>query len=167
MNSPPEQYVVNEISPLTPEKIASGYNSSIIVRRWLGAWVDFLVLFSFLVVPGYLLGNELYQKTIAIWLFLLVAYFPLSEGLTGYSLGKVVSGTKVVNSKGEPPGIAKAIIRTLARLIEVNPMVAGGIPAGIIANSSRKRQRLGDMLADTYVLKSADVVRLSASKSNT
>jgi hypothetical protein len=36
----------------------------------------------------------------------------------------------------------------------------GGIPAGIIAQRNRHRQRWGDMLADTYVLFIADLPRL-------
>jgi uncharacterized RDD family membrane protein YckC len=145
---------------MTPEEISRSYDSSIIVRRWLGAWVDFLVLVGILLAADSLLGNELYQKTLFIWLGVIVAYFPLTEGLTGRSLGKLVSGTKVVDSHGNVPGIGKAIIRTVTRVVEVNPLLAGGIPAGLIARFTKTHQRLGDMASGTFVLKTRDLPRL-------
>jgi uncharacterized RDD family membrane protein YckC len=145
---------------MTPVQISSSYDSSIIVRRWLGAWIDFALLIGILLLADSVLGNELYQKTLPIWITLLVVYFPLTEGLTGRSLGKVISQTKVVDASGRNPGVGKAAIRTLTRLIEVNPLLAGGIPAGLIANFSKTHQRLGDMLSGTFVLKNADLPRL-------
>jgi len=148
---------------MTPEEISRSYDASIIVRRWLGAWVDFVVLGAILLSADYLLGNELYRKTRSVWMFLVIAYFPLTEGLTGRSLGKAISATKVVDRFGQPPGILKAIVRTLTRLVEVNPFLAGGIPAGLIVNFSKNHQRLGDMLAGTFVIKNKDLPRITSS----
>jgi uncharacterized RDD family membrane protein YckC len=142
---------------MTPEEISRSYSNSIIVRRWLGAWVDFLALAGILFAADGLLGNDLYRKTVFIWLGLIVAYFPLTEGLTGRTLGKLVSGTKVVDSQGNVPGIGKAIIRTLTRVVEVNPFLAGGIPAGLIVALTKTHQRLGDMASGTFVLKTSDL----------
>jgi uncharacterized RDD family membrane protein YckC len=84
---------------------------------------------------------------------LAVAYFPLTEGLFGRSLGKLATRTVVVNAAGENPGIGRAFVRTLLRIVEVNPLFLGGVPAGIVAAASKTRQRLGDMAANTFVLK--------------
>ena len=140
--------------------IAAGYGFSIVVRRWLGAWIDFIVLLSFLLVPDYVLGNETYQATLGIWLSLLAAYFPVTEMLFGKSVGKLVTRTRVVNEAGRRPSLVQAIVRTLFRLIEVNPILAGGIPAGIAVVASRGKQRLGDMAARTYVLLDRDARQL-------
>lgn len=129
----------------------------ILPRRWIGAWIDFVVLALFLLVPDAVLGNDLYQRTLPVWLLLLVLYFPVSEGLTGRSLGKVVTGTRVVTAEGDLPGLRRAAIRTLTRLVEVNPFLLGGVPAGIAVLSSRHRQRLGDMAAGTFVVRAADL----------
>jgi uncharacterized RDD family membrane protein YckC len=144
--------------------VASKYDSSIIVNRWLGAWIDFMVLISFLLVPDYLLGNEIYQKTLFIWLGLIAAYFPVMESLFGKTAGKFVTFTRVVNSKGEKPSWGQSIVRTLFRLLEVNPLLMGGIPAGIAVLASSNRQRLGDMVANTYVLRDKDAARMTPSK---
>lgn len=145
---------------MSPAEISSSYDSSIVVRRWLATWIDFLLLASFLFVPDAVLGNQLYQKTLFVWLALIAAYYPVLEGFTGTTLGKLIARVKVVNEQGQTPGIGKALLRTLLRLIEVNPLLAGGLPAGIVVLSSKKRQRLGDMAADTYVLKTSDLARL-------
>jgi uncharacterized RDD family membrane protein YckC len=140
------------------------YNSSIIVSRWLGAWIDFIVLASFLLIPDYLLGNSLYQRTIFVWLGLIVVYFPFMESACGKTIGKFVTRTRVVDSQGRKPSLRQSIVRSLFRLIEVNPLLLGGLPAGIAVLASKNRQRLGDMVAGTYVLKDSDVLQILAAK---
>jgi uncharacterized RDD family membrane protein YckC len=140
--------------------IAGGYDFSIVVRRWLGAWIDFIVLLSFLVVPDYVLGNETYRATLFVWVGLLLAYFPLMEAVFGKTVGKFVTRTRVVNAAGDRPSVVQTLVRTLFRLIEVNPLLVGGVPAGIAVAASRHKQRIGDMAANTYVLFERDVARL-------
>jgi uncharacterized RDD family membrane protein YckC len=147
--------------------IAAGYDFSIVVRRWLGAWIDFVVLLSFLVVPDYVLGNETYRATLAIWLTLLAAYFPVAEMLFGKTVGKLVTRTRVVNEAGRRPSFLQAIVRTLFRVIEVNPLLVGGLPAGIAVVASRSKQRLGDMVAGTYVLFDRDTRQLQLPSTTT
>lgn len=151
-------------SPSPAAAIAAGYDVSILVRRWLGAWIDFIVLLSFLFVPDYVLGNGTYRATLAIWLGLLAAYFPVTEMLFGKTVGKLLTRTRVVDEAGRRPSFVQATVRTLFRLIEVNPILAGGLPAGIAVLASRGKQRLGDMAARTYVLLERDVrhLRLAA-----
>jgi len=143
-----------------PEEISASYDSSIVVRRWLGTVIDFVVLVAILVIPYYALGEELWGNTLVIWGLLIALYYPLLEGLTGFTAGKVVARIKVVDEAGRVPGMKKALIRTLTRLVEVNPFLLGGIPAGIIVIVNKKRQRLGDIAAGTYVLKTSDLPRI-------
>lgn len=48
---------------------------------------------------------------------LLVLYYTLMEGMFGVTLGKLVTGTRVVDAHGLPPGMRTAFLRSLARLI--------------------------------------------------
>lgn len=148
---------------MTPREISSGYGSEIIVRRWIGCWIDFIVIVGVLLAADGILGNELYQKTLMVWLGIGILYFPVLEATTGGTLGKLVSGTIVVDNGGGVPSIGRILVRTLLRLFEVNPLLAGGIPAGLVANFSKTRQRLGDMAADTYVILRRDKSRLGPS----
>ena len=147
--------------PIAPFSIEATVKRSNIWRylflRWLGAWIDLIVLSLFLLIPDLVLGNLLYQETIWIWLVPLIIYFPVLEGIWGRSLGKLITGMRVVDNSGNAPGIWKSILRTITRFIEVNPVVAGGLPAGIAVAMSQKRQRLGDMLARTYVVRVKDL----------
>jgi uncharacterized RDD family membrane protein YckC len=140
----------------SPAVIAREYGFGIIARRWLAAWIDFVVLASLFLIPDLVLGNALYRKTIFVWLGLAFAYFPVLETVYGRSLGKLLTGIIVVNEYGQLPRLGQAIVRTLLRLIEVNPFLIGGLPAGIAVLLSRSKQRLGDMLARTYVIKTVD-----------
>jgi uncharacterized RDD family membrane protein YckC len=145
---------------VSPEEISASYDSSIVVRRWLGTVIDFVVLVGILMIPYLALGEQLWGTTLPIWGLLIVLYYPLLEGLTGFTAGKAVARIKVVDEAGGLPGIKKAVIRTLARLIEVNPLLLGGIPAGIIVLVNKKRQRLGDIAAGTFVLKTSNLPRI-------
>lgn len=147
-----------------------------LVRRWFGCWVDFLVLAALLFLPSVLTGS-LTGGTAAdsastapetgaaalIGVLAMLAYFPITEGLWGRSLGKLLSGTVVVTKTGAMPGVWRALLRTLLRLIEVNPFLLGGIPAAIFVAATSERRRLGDLLAGTYVVP-ADALKVFHSR---
>ncbi|WP_417358545.1 MULTISPECIES: RDD family protein [Gammaproteobacteria] len=147
----PNTLLGQEAPQLDFNEIMSDKKNHVLGRRWVATFIDFAVLASFLLAPDYFLGNTVYQKTMFIWLALLVLYFPILEAFTGYSVGKFICRVKVIDRNGNNPGILKSVIRTLLRIIEVNPFLAGGIPAGLIVFFSKKGQRLGDMAAGTYV----------------
>ena len=133
---------------------------TLLLRRWFGCWIDLLVLAALFFVPVFIVfgvsgtsSNSPYAPAaIVLGLILALAYFPVTEGIWGRSLGKLASGLKVVDKDGRTPAIWRIIVRTLMRLIEVNPGLLGGIPAGIAVLASKHRQRLGDMMAGTYVI---------------
>ena len=135
-----------------------------LLLRWAGSWIDLIVLALLLIVPDFLLGNEVYQATMAIWLGAAILYFPIAEGFWGRTAGKLLTGLIVVDHAGRPPGLLKAAVRTLLRLVEVNPLLLGGIPAAIAVAASQRRQRLGDMLARTYVVRLKELRRAGADR---
>ena len=148
-------------SPISVRSIIRSTSlGELLTRRWAATWIDFVVLASLLLGPDYFLGNKTYQATIFFWLAAIALYFPFFEALWGRSIGKLIAGVAVVDSKGKPPGFGKATLRTLTRPVEVNPFLAGGLPAGIAVWNSKDRQRLGDMWADTYVIPSRRLAEL-------
>ncbi len=77
-------------------------------------------------------------------------YFAVMEGLTGGSLGKHLTGTRVVTQSGARPGLWPAGVRWLLFVID-GPLTL--FLCGIITSSvSRGHRRLGDMAAGTYVV---------------
>jgi uncharacterized RDD family membrane protein YckC len=86
------------------------------------------------------------------WLLVIVLfYYVLLEGLTGRTLGKMITGVRVIDAQtGGRPGIVSAIVRTLLRLID--GLFAYLVGFLIVVNSDRRR-RLGDMAAKTLVVR--------------
>jgi uncharacterized RDD family membrane protein YckC len=44
------------------------------------------------------------------------------------------------------------LIRSGLRIFEVNPLLLGGLPAGLVIIASQRKQRIGDLLAGTVVV---------------
>jgi uncharacterized RDD family membrane protein YckC len=129
----------------------------ILLRRWGGCWIDFIAIAVLLVVSIALLRSLSEGIMMAVCGVLALAYFPVTEGIWGRSLGKLITGTIVVDADGRPPGIGRIVLRTLLRLVEVNPFLAGGIPAGICVMATKHKQRLGDLATSTYVVPVRDL----------
>jgi uncharacterized RDD family membrane protein YckC len=148
---------------MTARQIAQATSAnSMVLRRWLGAWLDFVALFLiFLAVAG-IFGEDNFGTALMLDIVLIACYFIVLEAKLGWTVGKLATGLRVVDDSGKPPGVKAAVIRTLLRLFEVNPFLFGGIPAGIAVNYSQARQRLGDMAAGTYVVPKRELDKISA-----
>lgn len=78
--------------------------------------------------------------------------FFLSEALWSRTPGKYLQGLVVIDLSGGRCGWRRALIRTLVRALEANPLLFGGIPAGVAILTSGRNQRLGDLAAGTLVV---------------
>ena len=111
-------------------------------------------------------GFELTQLTTAgtLWLTsIAIVYYVLLEGLTGRTVGKWVTGIKVVDdSAGGRPGLLSGLVRTLLRLID--GLLVYLVAMIFVVNSDRRR-RLGDIAAKTLVVR-ADRPRLGTVKAH-
>ncbi len=85
------------------------------------------------------------------WLALLwVTYYAVFEGLFGATLGKRAVRLRVTAVNGHRLGWQAAIVRNLARLLDVLPFAY--LLGGILTLATRQHQRLGDRLAQTIVV---------------
>jgi len=132
----------------------------VLLRRWLGAWLDFAVFWLILVLAELLLGSELYERTVVVWVLVALSYFLVSEPLTGKTLGKKLTGLIVVDEEGGLPKVSQVLKRTVTRLFEVNPVLFGGLPAAIAVLVTEDHQRLGDLWAETYVVRVDELERM-------
>jgi uncharacterized protein len=97
-----------------------------------------------------LVSNLPVWTSIAYGLFV-IGYYILLEGYLGQTIGKMATGIKVVSEATEQaPGIAAAAIRTVLRIIDG---LFSYLVAFITVLASAKRQRLGDMAANTLVVR--------------
>jgi uncharacterized RDD family membrane protein YckC len=84
-------------------------------------------------------------------------YFALMEGLTGATLGKHLTGLRVVTADGEKCGFGRALGRWAVFAVD-GPLSL--FLCGIITSAvSTGHRRLGDMAATTYVIGRADAGR--------
>jgi len=88
--------------------------------------------------------------------FRYLGYFFIFEVLWSRTPGKFMQGLVVRNIDGTRSSLKSHLIRTIARLLEANPILFGGIPAGIAIISSARKQRIGDSLAGTVVVSRHD-----------
>ena len=81
-----------------------------------------------------------------------LGYFFLFEATWSRTPGKYLQGLAVVDPSGGRCGWRRALVRTLVRVVEANPLLFGGLPAGLAVLASGRNQRLGDLAAGTLVV---------------
>ena len=78
-----------------------------------------------------------------------VAYFVLSHGTAGQTVGKRLVGARVIDEGGGPIGYLRALGRCVATVVAAMPFAIGLIVAGF----RRDRRGLHDFLAGTRVVR--------------
>lgn len=73
-------------------------------------------------------------------------YFPITEWITGKTLGKLIIGLGVVTEYGGPISFAQALKRHILDMIDM------GIVGLVAIANTPKHQRLGDLWAKTLVI---------------
>jgi uncharacterized RDD family membrane protein YckC len=81
-------------------------------------------------------------------------YFTLLEGHYGQTVGKMAVKIKVVReADGAPIDYAQAAVRTILRFLDEIPYFIPYLLGAILIWSSEEKQRLGDRVAHTVVVK--------------
>ncbi|MGA2971096.1 MAG: RDD family protein [Candidatus Bathyarchaeia archaeon] len=127
--------------------------------RLIAQVIDTVVLIVLFLLVGFALsgsftfeyqGEAAYPFLSAYGLIVLL-YFAILEGTMGATLGKKLVKIKVVREDGSACGIGPAFVRTLLRIIDGLPFLY--IIGMVLIARSDKKQRLGDRLAKTVVVK--------------
>ena len=120
--------------------------------RLIAVFIDHVVAFG-LMLLAVAFVPESFPVIKAIFFFAIyLAYFVVLEGLWSRTLGKYFQGLVVRKLDGSCCDWKAALIRGGLRIVEVNPLLLGGIPAGLVVIASERRQRIGDLLAGTLVV---------------
>ncbi|WP_367873731.1 RDD family protein [Luteolibacter sp. Populi] len=103
-------------------------------RRFSNFLIDRVVIFCMSYPFGMLLGIVLgvmapgepisisKMEELAFGYFLSLVYYIFMEGVTGTTVGKLVTGTKIVNEQGERPSFGTMALRSLCRIIPFEPL---------------------------------------------
>jgi uncharacterized RDD family membrane protein YckC len=127
--------------------------------RLVAQIVDTVVLVVLFLLVGFVLSGSFafeYQGEAAYpfltaYGLIVILYYAILEGTMGATVGKKVVKIKVVKDDGSACGIGPAFVRTLLRVIDALPFLY--IIGLVLIARSEKKQRLGDRLAGTLVVK--------------
>lgn len=124
--------------------------------RFVSILIDGIIIGIILGVIGMILGvYRHYPESILWWWWILsfiiwLAYYTYLEGTRGQTIGKMVTKIKVVREDGGKIDMNQAFIRNILRIID--GLIAYLVGAILIWRSDKK-QRLGDSVAKTVVVK--------------
>ncbi len=150
---------MHTITITTPQNIELEYELGSLGDRIVGAIIDWLIIIAYVVVIiatvglGHLGGSSGIYKFLIVLLALPVVFYDLASELllNGQSLGKKVMGIKVISLSGEQPSFSQYLIRWIFRLVDFT--ISSNMVAVIMVAVTEKKQRLGDLIAGTVLVK--------------
>jgi uncharacterized RDD family membrane protein YckC len=132
-------------------------------RRFFNLLIDYCCFVLLIFVVGFIIalaGGEAvlaeldqpnFLRDYVLGVGTMSAYYVPMEGLFGLTVGKLVTGTRVVNEYGEPPSWGQVLGRTLCRFIPFEPLSMFG----------SQRRAWHDLIPKTYVVRKRQVARSS------
>jgi uncharacterized RDD family membrane protein YckC len=142
---------INDAADLPNSEPAVSIGGTILPRH-LAAAFDNVVAIVLAVVASAIIPEDLPMFRMAFVIGVYLTYYLLFERLFAATPGKLLTGLVVVQFNGRACTSRQLIIRTLFRIVEVNPVLLGGLPAAARIVMSKHRQRFGDRLAGTIVV---------------
>ena len=155
------------------------YELASVGARSAAAAIDFLLFAIYFIVFGAVFGFvDVFQENFGAFLFLQfllmrlpwILYNPIVEFLThGQSLGKYILGIRVVTVNGERPGLREVFTRWLFKgdFLWISPDLFAlfwfgiGLMGIVYAGTSNRTQRIGDVMANTVVIRNKSSVNYS------
>lgn len=150
---------MNSIRITTTQNIEIEYELANVGERILAWLIDigiFLAYFFLLgIVGAFQLAEAISGVEVLVILLLASPYIFYNLAcdifLNGQTIGKRVMKIKVISLNGEQPTIGQYILRWLFRIVDIYFFYA--LPAFIAVIVSDKKQRIGDMIAGTTVIR--------------
>jgi uncharacterized RDD family membrane protein YckC len=141
----------------TPEGVQLALPLAGIGSRFMALLIDYLiggVAYLVAILGALALGGGLAATIVSVTAILAinVVYFVLFEVFSGgRTLGKRVTGLRVVTDGGGQVGLRASLIRNIIRVLELG--ILAYTPAIISVLATRNNQRLGDLAAGTLVVR--------------
>ncbi|MBK6933474.1 MAG: RDD family protein [Saprospirales bacterium] len=146
----------------TTQNVTIEYDLARLRDRGLAWFLDLVI-----VVLGYFIGLQLLQLILGNWLaensglemaavaLPFLAYFMYNILFeiwnTGQTPGKLAMGIKVVRLDGKDPEWSDMVLRAVLQLVD--SLFSFGVIGAVLIKTTGKSQRLGDMAANTAVIK--------------
>ncbi len=142
---------INDVADLPNSEPAVSIGGTILPRHLAAAFDNVAAIYLALVASA-IIPENLPMLRLAIVIGVYLSYYLLFERLFAATPGKLLTGLVVVQFNGRACTSRQVVIRTLFRIVEVNPVLLGGLPAAARIVMSKHRQRFGDRMAGTIVV---------------
>jgi uncharacterized RDD family membrane protein YckC/predicted small metal-binding protein len=153
----------------TTQNVMIEYELATLQQRILAFVIDVFTVWVICIGIAFIIENiassfdlEDHFSQLFIYFFLpvwgFIFYQLASEVLAnGQSWGKKIIGLKVVRLDGQEAGLSDYLLRAIFHIVDTGMSL--GILAAMLVSSSPKRQRLGDMTANTTVIRAKQSIR--------
>lgn len=142
----------------TPQQVIVRYELAAWWERWLALVIDLVGIIVWTFIASMVHNN--FEALGTILYFLIATYTLFFEAiLGGRTPGKLLVGIKVVKLSGEKTTFTDYFMRWSFRWIDI--WLTLGALATIMMMANDRRQRLGDLLSDTVVIKFSKNKRMS------
>jgi uncharacterized RDD family membrane protein YckC len=151
---------MSTIAITTTQNIELEYDLASLGERIVGYILDYILiviyvlLLIFVVIGSTNLGSFVDRNGWLIFLFIIPIFFydlACEMFFNGQSLGKKIMGIRVISLNGEQASFGQYLIRWLFRLVDFS--FSSGLCALVMVAATERRQRLGDMIAGTTLVK--------------
>lgn len=156
---------MSKISILTPQNIELEYDLASVGDRIVATIIDRLILIAYGIILMVIATQANFSGDV-MTLFVFVVSIPaifytlLSEVfMNGQTIGKRVMKIKVISINGNQPSFSQYLLRWLFRTIDL--WMTGNILAVVMVAVNEKRQRLGDIVAGTALIKTTPRTTIS------
>lgn len=154
---------MKQIEIRTAQNVTIDYELATLWERALSFLIDFIIYFIFY-ISAFSVVNAIFSWEILssggfidliivmLFMFGLLGYhFFMELGFNGQSVGKMALGIRVVRVDGEEAGISAFLLRSLFLVVDF--FLSLGILAMLFIVSSTRHQRLGDLTANTTIIR--------------
>ncbi|WP_338739725.1 RDD family protein [Haloplanus salilacus] len=131
-----------------------GTSGDVIWHRVLAYVTDSVhmgLIWGVAVIAGVALGDTGFLLLVFVGVVATLVYGFLLEGLYGYTPGKYLLGLVVVRSDGSNCTVGASILRNLLWIVDALP--TANLVAMVLMLVTNDNQRVGDLVADTIVVK--------------
>lgn len=129
-----------------------GTNNDVLGARIGAAVIDFILLAIIGGALGFALGSAGATIGNLLGLVIWLAYYIYFEANYGQTIGKMALNIVVVTEDGGQVDYEKAVLRNVLRIVDAFPFLY--LVGIVVIVLSDENQRLGDIVADTLVVRS-------------
>lgn len=153
---------MKKVDVITSHNISIEYEAASVMNRGLALFIDLIVKVVYYFISFFIfisVSNFSFDRfDLAIVLFFIVTVLPmmfysliLEFLLKGQTLGKLAMGIRVVNLNGENASLNDYTLRWAFKIVDF--WFSAGAIAALFITTTDKGQRLGDLLAQTAVVR--------------